>query len=221
MAAVGRTRISREMAGHGKGGTQAAHTINLAGASLHCPCHVCAFYNSADEQYDALLPFVKEGLDAGEHVVLILGPAERDARIERLRGCGIDVDATQRTGQLEIEVWQDTYLRDGRFDTKATLDLVQGVFDSGIQRGFSRTRGWANMEWALTPAPGVEQLPYYESCVNFIMPQYNDVIVCAYDVTRFPALLLEHVARGHPYLLADGFVQENPYYVPPEELTGL
>lgn len=207
------------MAGHGKGGARSAsRTIHLAGTELCCPCHICAFYSSADEQDDALLPFVKEGLEAGEQVTSILGADERDARLARLSEYGIDVEDAQRSGQLDVEVWQDTYLRGGRFDTDAMLGLIQELINTGTQRGFSRTRGWANMEWALTDAPGVEQLGYYESRVNLVLPLYNDAIVCAYDVTRFPAMVLEHVARAHPYILADGFVQENPHYIPPEEL---
>jgi MEDS: MEthanogen/methylotroph, DcmR Sensory domain len=205
---------------HRKGRALAAtSTVNLAGSDLICPCHVCAFYNGAAEQYEALVPFLKDGLEAGDRVMSIVDPNERADWIERLRLSGIDVEAAQLSGHLEIETWDQIYLRDGRFDAEETLGFVQECLDTGLQRGFPRTRGWANMEWALTGAPGVDQLAEYESRVNFIFPLYNDAAVCAYDVTRFPASVLEDVARAHPYLLADGFVQRNPHYVPPEQLV--
>jgi hypothetical protein len=141
---------------------------------------------------------------------------ERADRIGRLRRGGIDADAAERNGQLEIATWEEAYLQGGRFDTDEMLAFVQDTVNTGR---FARSRVWANMEWALTDAPGVEQLAIYESRLNFVLPLYGDAVVCAYDTARFPASVLEDVARAHPYLLADGWVQENPHYVPPEELV--
>jgi hypothetical protein len=77
------------------------------------------------------------------------------------------------------------------------------------------------MEWALTGAPGVDQLAVYESRLNFILPLYHDASFCAYDVTRFPPLCLRTLhARTHicsstaVCLLVVGCVKKNPHYVP-------
>jgi hypothetical protein len=43
----------------------ATSKVHLAGSGLNCPCHVCAFYSSAEEQYEVLLPFLKEGWRPG------------------------------------------------------------------------------------------------------------------------------------------------------------
>jgi hypothetical protein len=180
---------------------------------------VCALFNGAEEQYDVLLPFLKDGLDAGERALTFVDANERARRIDRLKRAGIDVDTAQRNGQLELATWEEVYLPDGRFDAQRMLAFVQETINTGRQRGFPRTRIWANMEWALTGAPGTERLSVYESRLNFILPLYNDAVVCAYDVRRFSASVLQDVARAHPYLLADGVVQKNPHYVPPEELV--
>lgn len=197
----------------------ATHTVTLAGSALTCPCHVCAFYDGTDEQYDVLLPFLKEGLEAGDRAVTFVDAHERGARIERLRQGGVDVEAAERNGQLEIDTWDDVYLRGGRFEVAKMLGFVQETINTGRGRGFARTRAWANMEWALPDAPGADQLLLYESRLNFVLPLYSEAVVCAYDITRFPASVLEDVARAHPYLLADGFVRKNPHYVPPELLV--
>jgi len=202
-----------------RSGLATAGTINLAGSTLTCPCHVCAFYDGAQEQSELLLPFLEEGLAAGDRVVSVGDAKLRAEWIDRLRRAGVEVDAAERNGQLQIEVWDDVYLRGGRFDADEMLGFVQDTINTGRQRGFARTRGWASMEWTLAAAPGTEQFLLYESRLNYILPLYRDASVCAYDVRRFPASVLVDVARTHPYLLADGFVQENPYYVPPDELV--
>jgi hypothetical protein len=202
-----------------RSGLAATHTVILAGVPLTCPCHVCAFYNGDSDQYAALLPFITEGLAAGDRVVTFVDAHGHGDRVERLRGAGVDVAAAERNGQLEIQDWEDAYLRGGRFEPAAMLGFVQDSINTGRGRGFPRTRAWANMEWALQDVPGVEQVAVYESRLNYILPLYREAVVCAYDITRFPAAVLEDVARAHPYLLADGLVQANPHYVPPEQLV--
>jgi len=201
------------------GGLATGSTVNLSGSALTCPCHVCAFHHGADSQYAALLPFLKEGLDVGDRVVSFVDADEREERLNRLRHSGVDVEAAERNGQLDIVTWDQLYLRGGRFEVEAMLALVHETIDTGRRRGFKRTRVWANMEWALKDAPGVEQLAIYESRLNYILPLYGEAVVCAYDVTRFSASVLEDVACAHPHLCADGWVQDNAHYVPPEELV--
>lgn len=193
--------------------------VTLAGSSLGCPCHVCALYGHTEEQYAALLPFFKEGIEAGDRVISFVDPAEREERRNRLRHAGIDVEASESNGQLEISAWDEIYLTGGGFDPDAMLGVVQETIDKGRQLGFERTRAWANMEWALRDAPGVELLAIYESRLNHILPLYGEAVVCAYDVTRFPAGMLEDVVRAHPDLCADGWAAVHPHYVPPEQLV--
>jgi hypothetical protein len=190
--------------------------VHLAGVPVRCPCHACALFRGPDEQYAALLPFMREGCAHGDRSLHLLDKNERANRLSRLSESGIDVEAAQRIGQLHIEVWEDAYLQGGKFDVDHMLQFVEEALKAGRQRGFARTRLWANMEWALAGAPGAERLADYESRVNVILRQYGDAVICAYDVTRFPSAIVEDVVRAHPYLLADGWGRENPHYVRPE-----
>jgi hypothetical protein len=191
-------------------------TVNLAGGPVRCPCHVCALFAGADEQYAVVVPFTREGCAQGERSLHLLDKNERANRLSRLSESGIDVEAAQRNGQLHIEVWEDSYLKGGKFDVDHMLGFVEEALDIGRQRGFARTRVWANMEWALAGAPGADCLADYESRVNVILRRHTDAVVCAYDVSRFPSAIVEDVVRAHPYLLADGWRRENPYYIPHE-----
>jgi hypothetical protein len=192
-------------------------TVSLAGTAVACPCHACAFYNDIDEEYDILLPFVKEGYDAGERAVHILDKNHRSERLRRLKLGGVDVEAALANGQLEVEIWDDVYLRGGEFNYTDMLTFVQENLDAGRLRGFARTRVWGNMEWALFALPGVKDLAEYECRLNYILPLYDDAVVCAYNVSQFSAPVLEDIVRAHPYLIADGWVQKNPHYLPPDD----
>jgi hypothetical protein len=83
----------------------------------------------------------------------------------------------QRTSQLEIEIWQNCYIRDGRFDPACMLMFFNEALIAGCRRGFARTRVWAKMKWALSDTPGVEALADYESQCNHLLPHRDDAIV--------------------------------------------
>lgn len=78
--------------------------MTLAGALVQCPCHVCGLFNSTENQYAVLLPFLREGWARGEKTLILLDHSERDHRLRRLKDYGIDVEAAQQSGQLQIEV---------------------------------------------------------------------------------------------------------------------
>jgi hypothetical protein len=62
-------------------------------------------------------------------------------------------------------------------------------------------------------------LAIYESRFNETLSLYGDGAVCAYDVSRFSADVLEDVTRAHPQLCAGGWAGSHPLYEPPETLV--
>ena len=164
---------------HVRGGapSKSDQPIRFAGSVLGAQRHVCAFFNNADEAYGILVPFIREGLDRGEHAFHIVDPALRVAHLERLTESGIDAAGALRSGQLEVRAWEEAYLRGQRFDQSAMLALVEKVLDDGKTRGFPLTRLIAQMEWALEDRPGVDDLVEYETRLNYVLPRYRDPVI--------------------------------------------
>lgn len=129
--------------------------VKLARSTLDCSCHACAFFHSRHEEYQVLVPFLKDGLEAGDKAFHIVDKTYRAERVSRLEANGVDTTAAEQAGQLEVRTWESAYLRDGRFDQQAMLALIEEVLNAGKQQGFGLTRLWANMEWALEELPGV------------------------------------------------------------------
>jgi hypothetical protein len=95
--------------------------------------------------------------------------------------------------------------------------LLENLFNTSKHDGFGLTRLWANMEWALDDFPGVHDIVEYESRLNDILPKYDQVTVCTYDVTKFSASVMMDILRTHPQVIIGGILRENPYYLPPDE----
>jgi len=77
--------------------------ISLAGSELGEVRHVCAFFNSDDEEYRVLLPFIKDGFECGDKAVHVVNPDQRRDHLQRLAAAGIDATAAQQSGQSSFE----------------------------------------------------------------------------------------------------------------------
>ena len=49
-----------------------------------------------------LLPFIKEGFECGQKAFYIVDPKLREEHLQRLESAGIDVAATEQSGQFEL-----------------------------------------------------------------------------------------------------------------------
>jgi hypothetical protein len=177
--------------------------------------HVCAFFHSLDEEYQVLLPFIKEGFGRGERIFYIVDPELRAHHLTRLSAAGIDVAAGQASGQLVMLDWSQTYLSTGRFDQDLTMRQFAGARADGRKQGYPRTRFVAHMEWALKGS--INQLAEYEMTSN-VAPLGGDVAICTYQLEHWGGRLLVSALRSHPLVILGGLLHENPFYVAPTPL---
>jgi hypothetical protein len=179
--------------------------------------HICAFFNGMDEHYRVLRSFIRDGFENGERGFHLVDPERRDDHMERLAAAGIDVDEAISSGQLEVHPWEDGPLHGERFDQDTWLAGFEDVLRSGPASGYAKTRFLAQMEWALVDLPGIEDMIEFETRVNDVVPKYDDLVICAYDLSKFGASTVMYALRTHPVVIVGGLLQENPFYVDPEE----
>ena len=193
--------------------------IRFAGSQLGAKRHICGFFTSADEEYRLLLPFIKEGFDRGEKAFHVVDPKLHAEHTRRLESVGIDVTEAEKRGQLELCNWNEAYFPDGRFDQNRMLAMWREVLDGATQRGFLQTRLVAHIEWSLEEREGVSDLLEYEARFNLVHQNDRDPVICTYDLTRFKADVIMNVMRTHPMIIIGGILQENPFFVPPDEFV--
>jgi hypothetical protein len=91
------------------------------------------------------------------------------------------------------------------------------MLQSGQAAGYPLTRVVAHMEWACSDAPGVADLVEYETRLNYVLPKYDDPVICTYDLSRFGSTVAMDILRTHPIVVIGGVLQENPFFVRPDE----
>ena len=197
-----------------------SRAVMIGQSEFRCPCHACAFFHSRDEEYDLLLPFSKAGAEAGERLFQVV-----DKRTSR--------GATQAAGWRPASTSRRRRGRDSsrsgrgrtptcagnRFDQHAMLELIQEVLKAGRSSGFPMTRLWANMEWALDDLPGVHDIVEYETRLNHFLPNYDDVVVCTYDLSKFSAPVVMDIMRTHPQVIIGGAAAGESVLCPPRRIS--
>lgn len=190
--------------------------VRLAGRTLKETRHICAFFNSREEQNKVLMPFFKEGIDRGEKVFHIVDARLHGEHLNACRDCGIDVEEAEKNGQLEVRHWEDAYLKDGYFDGDRVTNILEEVIESNREK-YKLTRLMGNMEWALETAPGVTDIVEYETRLNYVLDKYPDPVICVYDLNKHSGSVVMDILRTHPMVIIGGVLQENPLYIPPDE----
>ena len=82
----------------------------------------------------------------------------REEHRRRLESVGIDVVATQQSGQFKLFDWHDAYFQPDHFDQRRMIALLEKELKAGAKQGFRRSRSIAHMKWSLDDRPGVEDL---------------------------------------------------------------
>jgi len=189
--------------------------IPFAGSELGGYRHVCAFFNSPQEEYATLLPFVRDGLERGERAYHVLPARYRQEHLDQLRSAGIDVRAAQQRRQLEVATPEEVYLRNGRFSKEAMLEVIQEALKAGPTLGFPLTRLIAHAEAVLQDGSVANEWIEYETRLNDVLPHYHDPVICTYDANLLNGAIAVDILRTHPVVIIGGRLYENPFFVPP------
>jgi hypothetical protein len=191
--------------------------ISLAGSRLDEVRHVCAFFNSDEEEYRVLLPFIKEGFERGDNAVHVVNPDEHEDHLRRLASVGIDAASARQAGQLELRTNTEAYLRDGRFDQDRMLESFEQLASGNAQGGFPLSRICCRMDWAVEHRSHIDDLIEFESRVNDVWRRHDDAVICTYHLSKFGGDAVIDIMRTHPMVIIGGILQQNPFFVPPEE----
>jgi hypothetical protein len=191
--------------------------ISFAGSHLDQTRHVCAFFNSVDEEYRVLLPFIKDGFLCGHKAIHVVNPDQRQDHLQRLTEAGIDPAAAQRSGQLDVKINSEVYLPDGRFDADRMISAFEQLASGSSGERYPLSRICCRMDWTVKDQSHVDDVIEFESRVNEVWRRHEDAVICTYHLGQFRGDEVIDVMRTHPMVIVGGILHQNPFFVPPEE----
>ncbi|AWK05764.1 hypothetical protein HYN56_16590 [Flavobacterium crocinum] len=192
--------------------------FSVCGESLSAPMHICGFFDSREQQYEVIIPYILEGLEANDKVINILEGNRHGEHCRCLTDNGVSITEKLLSGQLEVLASENTYINGGKFVADEMYDLLEKSLLSSSRAGYDSVRACGDMVWALKNLPGTDELLEYEARLNLLTPKHSCSLICMYDISSFNESTLKDILLTHPYVIKDGKISKNPLYVEPSAL---
>ena len=176
--------------------------------------HICAVYDTRDEQRAVALAYIRDGLAKGERCLYAAGSSEELNEFRRgIKALGIDVLDAERRGALLLRTKHEAHLVGGCFDSERMLEMLNQTLDESLQAGFSGLRTCGDMSWLLDDAPGSTHVVEYEAHLNRFFENSHGMGMCQYDRARLPTAIIDAIAT-HSSVVLDDQHKPNPFYRP-------
>ena len=160
--------------------------------------HRALFHDTDDELVDALVPFVLEGIEADERVVVVVS----ESIGETLRG---------RIGPNdEFDVWNSTEVYTHPIWTLAGyVDTVRASTQDG-----RRMRVAGQPVWEGLNALETVEWTCVEAACNVVFAQSPLLMLCLYDTSRLDPSVIAAARRTHPEIRRGAQVTPSPEFAP-------
>src|SRR5258707_14374096 len=110
--------------------------------------HFCLFYETKQDLFDILIPFVKAGLDAHEFCLYVTSePISADAAAGALLVAVPNFERYLNDGQIEIISHMKWYLAGGLAEQVRMRQTWIDKLDQALARGYAGMRFAANLFW--------------------------------------------------------------------------
>ena len=164
--------------------------------------HEALFYSGEDAFLAGALPFIREGLEAGEPTMVAVDGDRIDLLKSHLNGSAdaitfADMRELGRNPALIIPAWRD--------------------FVAVNATGGRRVRGIGEAIWAERTRPELVECEHHESLVNLAFADRPELwLLCSYDAETLRPSVLRRAAHSHPLIDDHGNERESRAYLEPE-----
>lgn len=181
--------------------------------------HVCAIYEDRAQQMEVMVPFMAEGLQAGQRCVWVSPPSSADLFRRSLAEAGADLLTLEASGQLLVIPDTDYYMRDGVFVPDRTLDLARTLYEDSMREGYPGVRAAGDCSCAARGPVNPALWEKYELDFGEELAGKPAVVVCQYDRRRLPQAHIEVALRTHSTVIVGERVWQNPAFVGGQHLV--
>jgi hypothetical protein len=167
--------------------------VNVGGVALLLHSHLATFYNTDAGRLRLTIPFLADGIRAGQPCFLAAAPDVAAAYKAALREQGLDADAATKSGMFVVV--------DGPGTTaQGAIEFWEQSCWSVMAGGQTVIRVVGEMGSERKLFVSDEEMMTYEIAFNMIAKRFPTVTLCQYDVREFDGETIFQAMRAHPDL---------------------
>jgi transcriptional regulator with XRE-family HTH domain len=163
--------------------------------------HQVLLYSTDEELADTVIPFLKEGIERSEALLVVTTVSRIELLRERL---GSDAE---RVGFVDRDTWYTD-------PAPALRDLEQFV-RAKLSAGAPWVRFVGDPDWAGTAETETDLWTRYESLVNLVFAAMPTSLLCAYDTRTIAPEVARQARLTHPHTIGPEGVADNPEFADP------
>ncbi len=179
--------------------------------------HLCCLYETEEERYTVLVPFMRQGLEQGEKVIYIGADADGMVRRALCRGL-FDPGPFLARGQLLFLELEAVSPNQDVLAPGQMLELLGKETEKALAEGYTALRVTGEMGWLVGGISNAELLIEYEALLGEFFQESYCVALCQYQRQQCSSDFLLEVLRTHPLAVVGAEIYDNFYYMPPDEL---
>jgi hypothetical protein len=179
--------------------------------------HVCTLFSSQEEQLEAAVDYVRQGLARGERCLYVCAEQTPEEFRRALVAAGIDAAREESRGALVLLTKETGHLAGGTFSPSRMISMLRKAVSDALSDGFAGLAAAGDMTWLLDEAPGSDDIAEYEALLNDFYKENRALGLCQYNRRRLPSASLDHGIATHPTIrVSRSILLVNPYYELPE-----
>ncbi|MDD2733317.1 MAG: MEDS domain-containing protein [Desulfuromonadaceae bacterium] len=179
--------------------------------------HLCLIYDSEEQRRKIVSEYLATGLKQGELVRYFTDTTSAQELRAWILDTGIDLPKAEENGAFAILKAESSYCPSGRFVPQEVIKKMVSRYAAARDAGYHGSRACGEMSWTLRDIPGAENFLEYEVRINMITETFPYIGMCQYDSRLFDGATLFNVLQVHPFMIAQGQIVRNPFYLKPEE----
>jgi hypothetical protein len=177
--------------------------------------HACLVYEKDPaEQAEVIIPFLAQGLEAGERCVFVAGQDSLDWARRSLEYLGVDVSEEVLRGSLLL--WSpDQWRKRGTIPALKRVTRIWTYIQDGLNAGFNGVRFVVDKSWYRDADIDISRTREWEATIDAVFtPDVPARLICLYDQGLLPEII-ENALCTHPTVVIENQICPNPYYDAP------
>lgn len=190
-----------------------AHNVMSQPTHRHDHAHHTLLYESQTEQFETVVPFIQDGLDAGDRCVYVAHDNTVDEIADAFEDQHVDGTPALETDQFTILHADELYVTEERFDPDRMIDRLEGEIAATLDAGYDRVRIAGEMTWVMEHDVDLRRFETYERYVDDLFPTDAFIGLCQFRRSRFPPDVLDSMLKVHPQIAHEDEHVSNCHYV--------
>jgi hypothetical protein len=193
--------------------------VDMDFTKTHFPegIHMCLIYDHDDDRQKIVSDYMAAGLRQGEQIRYLTDATSPETVHSWLLDAGVELSEENENPPLKVLSAENAYCPNGYFNPLELIGTLPPRYELAKKAGFNGQRSCGEMTWALKGIPGSDRLLEYEALLNTVVAQFPHSGMCQYDARRFDGATLFKVLQIHPWMVVQGKIVQNPYYISSDE----